>query len=234
MENKDTTNSLTTLPRHVTVIGAAGGLGNAILEACRENGVGFTAVVRSRPERISNVPEGSRVVVVSSLADEASLSASFNGADAVLTAIGVTATSFDSNALLSRNMASVERAMLTSGVNRIVLMNTLLSPSPGEPASLLMRLFSWIPGKVGRGARELRAVVDALGSKEFSRLRWTLVRGGVNSGGFDETPVASLDWRKGVNSWTPVSYRAMGLWMLQEAVTEEFINAAPFVSRKRT
>ena len=233
MDNQDKTNRSDLLPRHVAVIGAAGGLGKGILEVCREKGIGFTAIVRSRPERVSNVPETSRVEVVESLGDESALASSFNGADAVLTATGVTATSFDTTALLSHNMASVERAMLIADVNRIVLMNTLLSPSPGESASLLMRLFSWIPGKVGRGARELKAVVDALGRNEFSELNWTLVRGGVNIRGIDEIPVASLDWSEGVNSWKPVSYRSMGLWMLQEAFAGEFVRAAPFVSQKR-
>ena len=130
-------------------------------------------------------------------------------------------------------MPSVERAMLAASVERIVIMNTLLSPSPGESASFLMRLLSSIPGKIGRGAAELKAVVDELGRKQFSRVNWTLVRGGVNSRGVDEAPVTSLDWSECVNSWTPVSFRAMGQWMLQEAVANNFVGAAPFVSRKR-
>ncbi len=233
MNNPDATNRNARLPRHVAVLGAAGGLGSGILEVCREMGIGFTAIVRSRPERISDVPDGSRVEVVSSLTDEASLSASFKGADAVLTALGVTATSFDSTALLSRNMSSFERAMLRADVNRVVVMNTLLSPSPSQSAGFLMRLFSWLPGKVGRGARELNAVVDELGHGAFSILDWTLVRGGVNERGVEEAPVASLEWSQGMNSWAPVSYRAMGLWMLQEAVAGDFIKAAPYVSRRR-
>lgn len=44
------------LPRHVAVIGAAGGLGQGILSVCRAEGIQFTAVVRSRPERIAGVP----------------------------------------------------------------------------------------------------------------------------------------------------------------------------------
>lgn len=57
------------LLRHVAVVGAAGGLGRGILKVCRAEAIGFTAVVRSRPERIREVPDGSRVAVVSSLAD---------------------------------------------------------------------------------------------------------------------------------------------------------------------
>ena len=124
-------------PRHVAVVGAAGGLGQGILTVCRDEGVGFTAIVRSRPERITNVPSGSRVAVVPSLADRSALSAAFAGADAVLTALGVTAT------------------------------------------------------------------------------------------------VASADWAGTSNSWMPVSYRAMGRWMLQEAAADEFVRAAPLVSRRR-
>ena len=46
------------LPHHVAVIGAAGGLGQGILDVCRAEGIGFTAIVRSLRERITNVPRG--------------------------------------------------------------------------------------------------------------------------------------------------------------------------------
>jgi hypothetical protein len=35
------------------------------------------------------------------------------------------------------------------------------------------------------------------------------------------------------NSWSPVSYGAMGRWMLEEAAANEFVHAAPLVSRRR-
>jgi putative NADH-flavin reductase len=221
------------LPRHVAVLGAAGGLGQGILSVCRDEHVGFTAVVRSRPDRISDVPAGSRVAIVTSLADQAALVNAFSGADAVLTALGVTATSSDRYALLSANMQAVERGMLTAGVDRIVMINTLLTSLPGTRASFLMRLFSWMPGAIGRGATEQQAVVDALGAGAFSSLRWTLVRGGLNARGKDEPPVASSDWTGAENSWMPVSYRAMGRWMLEEAAANAFVRAAPLVSRRR-
>ena len=221
------------LPRHVAVIGAAGGLGQGILSLCREEGIGFTAIVRSRPERITDVPPGSRVAMVSSLADRHALTVALAGADAVLTALGVTSTSQDRSALLSENMETVEQAMLTAGVDRIVVTNTLLTSSPGKSATLLMRFFSWMPGTIGRGATEQQAVVDALGRGAFSSLRWTLVRGGLNARGKDDRPVASADWAGALNSWMPVSYRAMGRWMLEEAAANEFVRAAPLVSRRR-
>jgi hypothetical protein len=113
------------------------------------------------------------------------------------------------------------------------VISTLLTSLPGKPASRLMRFFSWIPGNMGRGAREQQAVVDALGRGTFTSLRWTLVRGGLNARGSDEHPVASADWARASNSWMPVSYRAMGRWMLQEAAANEFVRAAPLVSRCR-
>jgi putative NADH-flavin reductase len=220
-------------PRYVAVIGAAGGLGQGILTVCRNEGIGFTAIVRSRPERIADVPTGSRVAVITSLADCAALTAAFAGADAVITALGVTATSQDRSASLAENMKTVEQAMLAAGVDRIVVINTLLTSLPGKPASRLMRFFSWMPGTIGRGAREQQSVVDALGRGDFSRLRWTLVRGGLNARGKDERPVASADWAGALNSWKPVSYRAMGQWMLEEAAANNFVRAAPLVSRRR-
>lgn len=168
-----------------------------------------------------------------SLADEASLAEAFRGADAVLTAMGVTATSSDRGALLSANMATVEAATVTAGVDRIVVINTLVTPLPGSPPKMFLRLMSHLPGIAGRGATELQAVVDALGRGAFSSLRWTLVRGGVNARGKDEPPVASADWNGATNSWLPVSYDAMGRWMLEEAAANAFVGAAPLVSRRR-
>lgn len=221
------------LPRHVAVVGAAGGLGQGVLSVCRSAGIGFTAVVRSRPERIADVPAGSRVAVVQSLADRVALAGAFSGADAVLTVLGVTATTHERSALLSANMTAVEEAMVVAGIDRIVVVNTLLTSPPGHPTSRAMRFFMWMPGTMGRGAREQQAVVDALGNGAFSSLRWTLVRAGLNSRGSDEPPVASRDWHGASNSWSPVSYRAMGRWMLEEAAANEFVRAAPLVSRRR-
>jgi putative NADH-flavin reductase len=222
------------LPRHVAVIGAAGGLGQGILSVCRAAGIRFTAIVRSRPERITDVPVGSRVVVVQSLADRRSLTNAFSGADAVLTALGVTTTTQERSALLSENMGAVEESMSSAGVDRIVVINTLLASLPGQPASRAMRFFAWMPGTIGRGAREQQAVVDALGNGAFSSLRWTLVRAGLNSRGKDERPVASANWGGVMNSWSPVSYASMGRWMLEEAAANQFVRAAPLVSRRRT
>jgi hypothetical protein len=157
----------------------------------------------------------------------------FSGADAVLTALGVTATSSDRSALLSAHMVTIEESMLAAGVDRIIVVNTLLTSLPGKPTSRPMRFFSWMPGTIGRGASELQAVVDALGGGAFSSLRWTLVRAAVNSRGKDERPVAAADWSGAQHSWSPVSYEAMGRWMLEEAVANEFVRAAPLVSRRR-
>lgn len=221
------------LPRHVAVLGAAGGLGQGILSVCRTEGIDFTAIVRSRPERITDVPRRSRVVVVESLADGTALADAFSGTDAVLTALGVTATTQDSAALLSANMATVKESMLAAGVDRIIMINTLLASSPGMPASRLMRFFSWMPANMGRGATEQQAVVDAIGKGVFAPLRWTLVRAAVNSRGSAEPPVASADWQDALNSWLPVSYADMGRWMLEESVANKFVRAAPLVSRGR-
>ena len=105
--------------------------------------------------------------MVSSLADRTALTGALAGADAVLTALDVTSTSRDHSALLSENMKTVEQAMLTAGVDRIVVTNTLLTSSPGKSATLLMRFFSWMPGTIGRGATEQQAVVMHLAAVPF-------------------------------------------------------------------
>ncbi len=123
--------------------------------------------------------------------------------------------------------------MLAAGVDRLLIVNSLLTNRPGAPASKAMRLFAMLPGKIGRGATELLAVADALGHGAFARLRWTLVRAGVNPRGIHEAPVASDDWGSAVNSLTPVSYDAMARWIVEEIVANDFIRAAPLVSRSR-
>jgi putative NADH-flavin reductase len=226
-------NRSTLFHRHVAVIGAAGGLGQGVLRVCRAEGIGFTAIVRSRPERISEVPDGSRVTIVESLADRSALAEAFLGVDAVLAVMGTTSTSSDCSALLSENMRTVEESMSVANVDRILIINTMIAAQPGRPTSRLMRFFSLLPGTVGRGASEQQAVVDALGKGALSSIRWTLVRAGVNARGKDEQPVASLNWNSAENSWFPVSYDAMGRWMLREAVSCKFVRAAPIVSRRR-
>ena len=226
-------NSSRPLPRHVAVIGAAGGLGQGILSVCRAENIAFTAIVRSQPERITSVPANSRVVVVTSLADRSALTEAFSEADTVIAAIGVTAASNDRSALLSANMAAVETSMRAAGVDRILAINTLLVSAPGKATSWAMRFFSRFPGTIGRGATEQQAVANALGSGAFSSLRWTLVRAGVNARGGDERPVASAEWDSTLNSWWPVSYQAMGRWMLEEGAANSFVRAAPVVSRRR-
>lgn len=221
------------LPQRVAVIGAAGGLGQGILRVCRAEGIAFTAIVRSRPERIVDVPQGSQVAVVTSLADRAALTKAFSGADVVLTALGVTLTSNERSAMLSENAAEVEAAMLAARVDRIIIINTLLVSPPGKPASRAIRFFSWVPGRIGRGAREQQAVVDALDRGAFSAVRWTLVRAGLNSRGRNEAPAAAADWPGALNSWMPVSYEAMARWMIVEAMANQFVKAAPLVSRRR-
>src|SRR5262249_44888942 len=75
------------LPRQVAVVGAAGGLGGAVIDVCRNEGIGFTAIVRSRPERIAAPPPGSRIAVVASLADRLPFTEAFRGADTILLAV---------------------------------------------------------------------------------------------------------------------------------------------------
>jgi len=173
------------------------------------------------------------VALVTSLADRTALTKAFSGADVVLTALGVTSTSDERSAMLSENAAEVEAAMLAAGVDRILIINTLLVSLPGKPASRAIRFFSWMPGKIGRGAREQQAVVDAIANGAFSAVRWTLVRAGLNSRGKNEAPVAAADWAGALNSWMPVSYDAMARWLIEEATVNEFVKAAPLVSRRR-
>jgi hypothetical protein len=223
----------TGLPRRVAIIGAAGGLGQGILRVCRAEGIAFRAIVRSRPERIADVPAGSRVAVVPSLGDRAGLAAAFAGVDAVVTAVGVTTSSRDPSALLSANVASVAGAMDDAGVDRIVLISSVGASAPGSASRGPLRFFTFWPGAIGGGAREMLAQVAALENGAFASQRWTLVRAGVNSRGKDEAPIATVDEKAKLHTMWPVSYDAMGRWMLEEATACRFVRAAPVVSRRR-
>ena len=122
------------------------------------------------------------------------LTEAFSGADAVLTALGVTSASFDRSALLSTNMATVEASMLAAGVDRFIVINTLLTSPPGKACEPGHALFLVDARQMGRGATEQQAVVDALGGGAFSSLRWTLFGPESILEGRDERPVASADW----------------------------------------
>ncbi|KAF0695313.1 Aste57867_13872 [Aphanomyces stellatus] len=224
--------------RHVAVLGAAGGLGQAVLDACRTQGISFTAIVRSRPERIADRiadTPSSRVSVVLSLADREALTIAFGGADAVISAIGVTSSSNDDSALISHNITHVEAAMSAANVDRLVLVSSIVAPRPGETPNWFLWAFTYMPGNMGCGAREFQALTNALGNGALASLRWTLVRAAVHSTGADEEPAASVDWNVPDcrNSMKPVSYGAMARWMVHEARAGVFVGAAPLVSRPK-
>lgn len=173
------------------------------------------------------------MLVVSDLAETAALEAALVGSEAVLTAMGVTRTSSDRTALLSHNLDSLEAAMNRAGVDRLILINTLLSAAPGASPSRLSRLFQRLPGVLGQGAAELQAVPDALGRGALSSLNWTLVRAATNARGKDVPPAAGLSRRDSAISIWPVSYDSMARWMLEEAASKRFVRSAPFVARPR-
>jgi nucleoside-diphosphate-sugar epimerase len=222
-------------PKSVCVIGAAGGLGSGILAVCRANQIPFTAVVRSRPERIVDVPAGSRVVVVTSLGDRAALADAFRGTEAVLSANGPTSTSSDPSAFFSSNFTAIEGACHDASVSRVVIVNSIASKKPGGASSFMhwiFPLFEWVPGPMGVGVAEMRNVVTGLDAGALGSLDWTLVRAAVNGRGENVAPVAARDWTPDTkNSVSPVGYEAMGRWMLEEAHDRKWVKEMPLVSR---
>lgn len=222
-------------PKSVAVIGAAGGLGSGILAVCRKEGIAFTAIVRSRPERITDVPAGSRVVVITSLADRAALRDAFRGTQAVLSANGPTKASCDSSAFFSTNFDAIEGACNDANVDRFVIINSIAAKKPGGASSFMhwiFPIFAWVPGSMGKGVEEMRNVVKGLGDGAMSSIRWTLVRAAVNGVGEKVPPYASADWTPDSrNSMSPVGYEAMGYWMLEEAHDCKWVKQMPLVSK---
>lgn len=75
-------------------------------------------------------------------------------------------------------------------------------------------------------------VAKGLDAGALASLEWTLVRAGVNGAGAPVPPVASADWSPDCrNSLAPVSYEAMGRWMLEEARERKWVRMMPLVSK---
>jgi putative NADH-flavin reductase len=221
------------MPNKVVILGAAGGLGQALVEVCKKERIAFTAIVRSRPDRLTEVPQGSRVLVIKNLSDTYKLTEALLGAEAVISAIGVTSTSNDPSSFLSNNLQSLTSAMKKSKVDRLIIISSLACSPPGLPTSWPIRFFSLFPGNIGKGAREMQAVVDNITKGQLTDLRWTLVRAGVNSKGKNETPLACIQYDNKKQILMPVSYKSMARWILEEVIKNEFVNLAPAVTRRK-
>ncbi len=163
----------------ITIVGATGGVGKLLVEQAVAAGHDVTAVVR-RPDR---VPADIRRVEVDFSADESSVATVLKetvvGADAVLSALGSTASS-DPN-LSSRATRIIISAMQATDTRRLVLISSArVATSSGSSTAerfnsgLLRRIMDPLAQRaLGAQCRDLAQLEDAVQS---SGLVWTIMQ----------------------------------------------------------
>jgi putative NADH-flavin reductase len=122
---------------HITVLGAAGKTGTAIVDQALAQGHQVTALVRD-PAQITKTHHPSLTVVVGDARETTDLAKALIGSDAVISALG---TMKAKDELLSRATAALITAASDAGVKRIVMMSTFLA-SPQLKANLAGKLAS--------------------------------------------------------------------------------------------
>lgn len=152
----------------VAIIGAAGRTGAATVEEARSRGHDVIAIAR-RP--LPDAPGGTSVRVADAT-DEDAVRQAIDGADAVISAIGV-GTSRQETDVYSRSARALTSAMATAGVDRLVA----VSAAPVGPRSdhagaarLALPILELFFGATYRDMRRMEAELAG------SDLRWVALR----------------------------------------------------------
>lgn len=114
----------------LAIVGATGGIGRLALEQAVAAGHDVTAVARDPTKVSTGVP----VVAVDLAGDTAALEVAFDGADAVLSALGPRSNA--EAGVASRGTRAIVAAMKAADVRRIVVVSSaaiFTVPSPGRP-----------------------------------------------------------------------------------------------------
>jgi putative NADH-flavin reductase len=121
---------------HITVLGAAGKTGTAVVDQALAQGHQVTALVREAAQITKTRP--SLTVVVGDARETTDLAKALIGSDAVISALG---TMKAKDELISRATAALITAATDAGVKRVVMMSTFLA-SPQFKANLAGKLAS--------------------------------------------------------------------------------------------
>jgi len=119
------------------VVGATGGIGREVVAQALEQGHDVTALVRD-PRKLASAQPHLRVVVGSPTEVDDVVAEAVRGRDAVISALG-RGTSFKSENLIARSMATLVPAMERLGVRRLILVSALGVGDSGRGAPLLPR-----------------------------------------------------------------------------------------------
>jgi putative NADH-flavin reductase len=207
---------------NLTIFGATGKTGKLIAEQALAAGHDVTALVRDPSKVSENHP---RLKVLRGAAnDAAEIERAVRGADAVISAMGA------GNGTLTTFGTNVVPAMISTGVSRIVSLVGASVSEPGDPKSL--------------GQSMLKAITRVLASStladgeaharqlEASALAYKLIRpprltAGPATGRIEHGPALSL------GPWSSISRADLAAFMLEVALSGQYLRAAPMLASSR-
>lgn len=216
----------------IALFGSTGGLGRAVLAEALSRGLPVRAHARSpgklaalqTPATAPDAPASALEVVQGDLDDAASVAATVEGVDAVVSCAGLTGK--QDPEVFGRGMAHVVDAMQAHGVRRVVAISGAGLELDGDLTGLGRRLIitalQAFAGPVLRGKQlEWQAISGA-------DLDWTLVR----VARMVDRPAAGsvkVDGRQVAGS-PMVAYPDVAAWMLDQLDDPTWVRQAPFVS----
>lgn len=158
----------------LTVFGATGGTGRQIVMQAKECGHDVTVLAR-RPEALPATTHGVEVVAGDVL-DPSAVARAVQGADAVLSALGI-GYRRHATTVYSLGTANIVQAMIANGVRRLVVVSTssLEIPPRRQTAEWLLSRFVLHP-LLRRPYSDMRLMEQYVRGIRPSDVDWTLVR----------------------------------------------------------
>ncbi|XP_069834166.1 flavin reductase (NADPH)-like isoform X2 [Dendropsophus ebraccatus] len=169
----------------LSVLGATGQTGAALVTQALQNGHEVTALVRNKSKM--TIQHENLKVVEANIFSQDSLAEHFKGQDAVVSCLGFPYKMFSSISGYTDSMTATVGAMRQTGVNRIVTMTSWYTDtSSAQNASFFVRnLLVPLIKSVLINMREMENYLE----KECSDLNWTVVR----PPGLQNTPVTEKE-----------------------------------------
>lgn len=206
----------------ILVFGANGKVGSLVTEQALDNGHSVTAFVHGDS---SLKPHPSLSIHQGDIYDEMSVSDAVQGQDIVISCLGSWGTPHKD--ILTQGMKGIIPAMQAASIRRIVSLTGADASAPGDGKSVIHSLshllLSIVAPKILRdGERHIELLRD-------SNLEWTVIRSPVmNDRGSIDSDLSS---RRPV-PWKTINRNAVAKAMLTCALSSEYNQAAPYITRK--
>lgn len=204
----------------LAIFGATGGLGREVVRAAQDAGHGIRAMVRDPAKLTTDDVD----LVVGDLSDADAIATTIEGADAVISCVGV--VKGGDPEVFGTGMKAIVDAMARHGVGRLVAISGAGLELDGDVTGFGRRMII--------AALKLFAR-DVLRGKELewaeirdSDVDWTLVR----VARMVDRPAAgkvAVDAHQ-VSGSPMIAYGDVALWMVEEVEAKAFVGQAPFVS----